>query len=113
MAKKKVNKKENSEDDSKLYAFLAVLLLIIGFIVAMVLWKKDKYVMFYAKQSLVLFIGFVIAIVLKVVPVVGEVLYTICAIGLTVLWIITWVYALMGKEKKTFLIGDLAEKFDF
>ena len=115
MAKKKVNKKEaaSNEDERKLYAFLSAFLLIVGFVLAAVLWKKDKYIMFYAKEGLVLFIGFVITLVFNAIPLIGEVLYTICGIGLIVLWVITWIYALMGKEKNTWIVGDLAEKINF
>ena len=59
----KKRKKEKSNEDvnnSKLFAFLAVLLSIIGFIIALITKRDDKYVMFYAKQSLVLFIACVI-----------------------------------------------------
>ena len=57
---KKVAKVEKKEDDGKLFAFLAVLLSILGFIIALLAKKDNKYVMFYAKQSLVLFIAFII-----------------------------------------------------
>jgi uncharacterized membrane protein len=118
MEKKKANKKAkesrvSKQDDSKIHAFLASFLPLIGFILTLVLWKEDKRVMFYAKEGLVLFIGFILAIVLRVIPLIGEVLYIICAVGITLLWIMTWLYALMEGQKDTWLIGDLAEKLDF
>ncbi len=118
MAKKKVNKKANissskKQENSNIYAFIASFFTIIGFIIAMILWREDKKVMFYAKEGLVIFIGFIVAIILEVLPLIGEILYKICIIGLVILWIITWVYALMGEQKKTWIIGDLAEKLDF
>ncbi|MCX5704306.1 MAG: hypothetical protein NT066_07465, partial [Candidatus Omnitrophica bacterium] len=48
------------DDDSKLFAWLATFFLIIGFIIALVTKKDNKYVMFYAKQSLVIFIAWII-----------------------------------------------------
>lgn len=113
MAKKKLkagSKKRGKKDEEKLYAFLASFFMIIGFIVALILKKQDKYVMFYAKQGLVLFIGFIIAIVLKVLPLIGHVLYIILSIIMVVLWIITWVNALSGHQKKTTIVGDIADK---
>ena len=52
-------------NDKKLHAFLASFFTIIGFIIALILWKDDKYVMFYAKQGLILFIGYVLIVVTK------------------------------------------------
>ena len=56
---------------SKGWAFLAVFLGIIGFVLAIVLKPKDKYIMFYAKQSLVLVIASVILSVVSWVPILG------------------------------------------
>jgi uncharacterized membrane protein len=117
MAKKKVNKRakgspSNKIDDSKIYAFIASFLPLVGFIVALILWKDDKRVMFYAKEGLVLFIGGIIAIVLNALPLIGEYLYKICGIVIVALWVMTWIYALMEGQKRTFIIGDLAEKLE-
>ncbi len=115
MEKKKVVKKsaKSRSDDRKFNAFIASFFMIIGFIVAAILWKKDKYVMFYAKEGLVLFIAFIVTAVLNIVPFIGEVLQVICFVIVLVLWVFTWLYALQGERKKTWVIGDLAEKIDF
>jgi len=72
MAKKQVKKKT---DDKIVYAFLATFLSIIGFVVALVTKKDDEYVMYYAKQSLVVFLFAVIAWVVNQVvlfiPIIG------------------------------------------
>ena len=111
MAKRKRKNKHNhsnvSRDNQKLFAFLASFFTIIGFIVAWILWKNDKYVMHYAKHGLVLFIAQVLVAVLS------QFLFFLSGILwilLVVLWIVTWVNSFSGKMKKTFLIGDLAEK---
>lgn len=110
MEKKKVTKKtaKSRNEDRKFEAFIAAFLTVIGFIIAILLWKKDKYVMFYAKEGLILFIGFIIAAVVGWIPILGQ-LYLLFVF---ILWIITWVYALSGKIKKTWIVGDLAEKID-
>lgn len=118
MAKKKVKKKAESlkreldkKDDKKLFAFLASFLTIVGFIIALVLKREDKYIMFYAKQGLILFVGQVIIGVISKIPIIGWfILGPILLILWIILWIITWINALSGNEKKTWLIGDLAEK---
>jgi len=86
-------------------AFLAVFLGLIGVVIALVTSKDDKYVMYYAKQSLALSIAwFVLAITIigwLALPVVF------------VLMIIAVVNSLSGKEKKLPLLQWLADKFDF
>src|SRR3989344_3433821 len=98
------------EDDSKLFAFLAVLLSIIGFIIALAVKKDNKYVMFYAKQSLVLFIAWVIlwvvSMILALIPIVGILIYWIAYILLVVLWIIGLVYSLSGEMKEIPVVGQ-------
>ncbi len=111
MAKKQVSKKQ---DDTKLFAFLATFLSIVGFIIVLLTKKEDKYVMYYAKQSLVVFIAYVIAGILMMIPFIGWfVLGPIAYLIVTILWIISWVYALSGQEKETPLIGQYAKKFNF
>lgn len=115
MAKKRTRKAKNlqEQDNKKLFAFLAAFFTIMGFIISLILKREDKYVMFYAKQGLVLFIGYVIVAVLHSLPVIGwfilgPVLWVLWAI----LWIITWINALSGQQKNTFIIGELAEKIN-
>jgi uncharacterized membrane protein len=105
-------------DDSKTFAFLATFLSIIGFVIALVTKKDDKYVMYYAKQSLVLFIAYVIIwIALFIIGLVtlgfGFILYPIAWILLTILWIVSWVYALSGEMKPLPVIGKFADNFKF
>ena len=100
MAKKK-------QDEKILYAFIASFFLIIGFIIALIVKKDDKYVMFYAKQGLVICIGWFILMVLT------PILFFISPIAwvlLIILWVITWINSLSGIKKKTIVVGDLAEK---
>lgn len=111
MAKKK-RKNNNShidKDNKKLFAFLASFFTIVGFIVAFILWRKDKYVMHYAKHGLVLFMAQVVLMVLS--PFLFF-LSGILWVLFIILWIVTWVNSFSGKMKKTFLIGDLADKID-
>ena len=112
MGKKKGKNKNNhssklSNEDRKLYAFLASFFTIVGFVVALFLWKNDKYVMHYAKHGLVLFIAQVVVMILS--PFLFF-LSGILWVLLVILWIVTWVNSFSGKVKKTFLIGDLAQK---
>ena len=115
--KKDLKQKSSGGDDSKVFAFLAVFLTIIGFLIAFLAKKNDKYVMFYAKQSLVLFIAMAIvwaaSFVLLFVPIIGWIALCVAYVILIVLWVIGWIYALSGKMKPLPLIGKYASKFDF
>lgn len=107
---------ENEQSDSKIFAFLAVFLSIIGFIIALVAKRKDKYVMFYAKQSLVLFIAsiivWIITMVLAFIPILGWFIGVLLELVILVLWLIGWIYALSGEEKEIPVVGKYATKIN-
>ena len=119
MAKKKVGKEviSNKTEDSKLFAFLATFLSIIGFLIAIFTKRDDKYVMFYAKQCLVVFIASVILSIIGgiffVIPIMGFIIYPACQIITLVLWLLSWIYALSGEMKIVPIVGQFAAKFDF
>ena len=102
-------------DDNKLFAFLAVFLGIIGFLIAILAKKDDKYVMYYAKQSLVLFIAYMLVYLLGLfIPIIGWfVILPIGGLVMLVLWIMGLVYSLSGEMKPVPLVGKFAEKFNF
>lgn len=108
--------KRAGKSDSKLYAFLATFLSIIGFVIAIVAKKNDKYVMYYAKQGLVIFILSLILSAISWSFVYSGFFWTIRSLlnlVILVLWILSWVYALSGKEKEVPVIGSIAKKFNF
>ena len=104
-------------NDSKTFAFIATFLSIIGFVIAIVTQKKDRYVNFYAKQSLVVFIfSAVVGLFGKIfgwVPIIGWIIYGAAMIIVIVLWVLSWVYALSGEMKEVPLIGQYGKSFDF
>ena len=114
MAKKVAN---SSKDDSNLFAFLAVLLSIVGFIIAYAAKKDNKYVMYYAKQSLVLFFAWIIlwvvTFILSYIPVLGMVISWLAYLGLVILWVIGLIYSLSGEMKEIPIVGQYAKKFNF
>jgi len=108
---KKQKEVKGKEDDSKLFAFLAVLLSVLGFIIALLAKREDKYVMFYAKQSLILFIAGIFAKILTVllaITIVGIIAIPFVWIIYIVLWILALVNSLSGKEKEIPWIGHYA-----
>ena len=111
--KKQVNnKKVKLAEDSKLFAFLAVFLCIVGFIIALLAKKDDKYVIYYAKQSLILFISFLIVSMVTWIPVIGWITGPILTILLFILWIIALVYSVSGEMKETPIIGQFARQIN-
>jgi len=111
MAKKKM-KSSNKNDDKIIFAFLAAFLSVIGFIIALIFKKNDKYVMFYAKQSLVVFIFAVIVEITHqifiFIPIIGNIINVVLNIFVIILWLISWIYALSNEEKEVPAIGRYA-----
>lgn len=104
-----MKKKRADKDNKKIYAFISCFFTIIGFILAFILWKDDKYIMYYAEHGLILFVGQILIIVLS------QFLFFISYIlwiFWVVLWIISWMNSFSGQIKKTFLISDLVNKLD-
>lgn len=110
MAKKKVVKK-SANNDYNLEAFVTTFLSIIGFVIALIAWKENKYVMFYAKQSLMIFIVLVIGSIAGVVPVIGWIIGGVVSVVGLVLWIVSWIYALSGEMKEVPFVGKYARDF--
>lgn len=112
MAKKiKKEVEDKGSDDSKLFAFLAILLSVVGFIIALVAKRDNKYVMFYAKQSLILFItGIAVKIltVLLAITIIGIIAIPVVWVIYAVLWIIALVYSISGAEKEIPIVGKYA-----
>jgi uncharacterized membrane protein len=132
MAKKTSNKKEiqksrqssdlkkseptTKSDDKILFAFLAAFLSIIGFLIAIIVKRDDKYVMFYAKQSLVIFVigtlAGILSSALKFIPIIGWIIYAGLAILTFIIWFLSWIYALSGKEKDIPIVSYWTEKIN-
>ena len=111
MQKKKSGRRK---DESKLFAWIATFLSIIGFIIVLLAKRKDKYVMFYAKQSLIVFILSVIAGIISPgivhIPVTGEAIKAALGIIVFLAWLISWIYALSGEKKELPYIGHYGNK---
>ena len=114
---KKEIKEENlkkEQEDKKLFAFLATFLSIIGFVIALIAKRKDKYVMYYAKQSWVIFIiGTIMGILgsmLKWIPIIGTIINFAIGALVFIIWFLSWIYALSGEQKTIPIISYWAEQ---
>lgn len=120
MVKKKrvKSKKErsNKKDDKILFAFLATFLSIIGFVIALIAKRNDVYVMYYAKQSLVIFIIGAIAGILKsvfiLIPIIGIIINVALGIIVFIIWLLSWIYALSGEKKSIPIVSDWTKKIN-
>ena len=104
---------KKSDSDSKIWAFLAYLLGVIGFILIFTLKKKNKFAMFHAKQSLILFIFMALVSITGSIPIIGWLFIIPGYILSIILWVQGIVYALTGKKKALWLIGKFGEKMKF
>ncbi len=104
------------QDDRILFAFLATFLSIIGFIIALIAKPKDKYIMYYAKQSLVIFVIAIISTIIKKIftwiPIIGGIINLALTIIIIGLWVISWLYALSGERKIIPIVSDWAKKIN-
>jgi uncharacterized membrane protein len=73
--------------------------------------------MYYAKHSLIIFIvgcvGAVINTIFSWIPIIGPIITFGIFIVVFLAWILSWIYALSGKEKVIPIITDWAKVFKF
>lgn len=98
--------------ESKLFAFLAYFLGLVGFIIVLLAKKKDAFAMYHAKQSLVLIITAVIVHVSgKYIPIIGWfIIWPIGVIFVAICWIIGIIRAIIGDKKPLPIIGKYGER---
>jgi uncharacterized membrane protein len=109
-------KKSVKKDDKRLFAFLATFLSIVGFVIALIAKRDDEYVMFYAKQSLVVFIIGAIAgavqMMVSFIPIIGGIISFALTVVVVIAWLFTWIYALSDEKRDVPIVGDYAKKIN-
>ncbi|MDR2019028.1 MAG: DUF4870 domain-containing protein [Syntrophobacterales bacterium] len=107
-----------SVDEGKLWCILAYLGILC--FIPLLTQKQNRFIIFHAKQGLVLFITWMIAWILKIfvsfIPYIGpimSVVLSLVVLGCFVIGIIGIVQAIQGKEWKIPILGDFAEKLNF
>ncbi|RLG17173.1 hypothetical protein DRN62_01945 [Nanoarchaeota archaeon] len=98
------------ETSSKLWAFIAYLFGVIGFILVYLVKRRDTFAVYHAKQSLMISVAAIIFTLIMVIPVIGWVIAGLGFILLLVLWLIGVYYALTGKQEPVPIIGKYAEQ---
>jgi len=110
-------KKETKDKENQiLFAFLATFLSIIGFLIALIVKPDDKYVMYYAKQSLVIFIISILAGIIgnifEHLFIIGTIIKSSLNILVVLIWALSWIYALSGKKKQIPIVSDWTKKIN-
>ncbi len=98
------------ETSSKLWAFIAYLFGVIGFILVYLVKRRDTFAVYHAKQSLMISVAAIIFTLIMVIPIIGWVIAGLGFILLLVLWFIGVYYALTGEQKPVPIIGKYAEQ---
>lgn len=115
-----------TSQSSKIAAFLAYLLLVVGWLYIFVFRRKDSYAMFHAKQSVMLVVGVFVVLAtwiifswfITFIPYVGGVaaawtfpVVMIFILYLFVSWLMGMWYALRDKTEPLPLVGQYAARF--
>ncbi|PIN94369.1 hypothetical protein COU53_03930 [Candidatus Pacearchaeota archaeon CG10_big_fil_rev_8_21_14_0_10_30_48] len=106
-AQKQSRKKSEIKSTGK--AFVATFFSIVGFVIALIFWNKDKYTMFYAKQGLAVFVfAIIVGIISELflfIPILGSLISITLQLFVAILWVLSWFYALSGEMTEVPVIG--------
>ncbi len=110
------NKKEAAPNDPEVrdaQFFAAIGYLSFLCFVPLTLKKENKFALFHGKQALVLFILELAAAILKVIPALGDLVFTLSFVVFGILSLVGIVKVLMGEKWEIPVIHEIAEKITF
>ncbi|HOW59704.1 MAG TPA: hypothetical protein PLO78_08290 [Candidatus Omnitrophota bacterium] len=81
--------------------------------VPLILKKKNKFAMFHGKQALVLFILELAASIMKAIPALGDLVFTLSFVVFGILSLVGIVKVLMGEKWEIPVIHEIANKISF
>ena len=102
----KIDEKEIQE--GMIYAVISYMIILC--IVTLVLKKENKFALFHGKQGLVILICWVAAAILRMIPLIGNLIWLLALITLGILSLVGIIQALMGNFWKVPVISEIAEK---
>ncbi len=108
---KLVAPKDPEVQDAQFFAAIGYLSFLC--IVPLALKKDNKFALFHGKQALVLFILELAASILKVVPWMGDLVFTLSFVVFGILSLIGIVKVLMGEKWEIPVIHEIAERITF
>lgn len=115
---KNFNISSSDIENGKAMAGVAYLFEPIGFLIALLTSKENKYVMYHAQQAAIIMIFWVVGNIFwvaTVIPIIGwliDILIIIADIVLLVFWIMGIINGFTGKVQPVPLIGELAYKLN-
>lgn len=81
--------------------------------VPLALKRNNKFALFHGKQALVLFILELAAAILKVVPALGDLVFTLAFVIFGIVSLIGIVKVLMGERWEIPMVSEIAERITF
>jgi len=103
--------KDPEVQDAKFFAAVGYLSFLC--FVPLALKKNNKFALFHGKQALVLFILELAAAILKVVPWMGDLVFTLAFVVFGILSLIGIVKVLMGEMWQIPVVHEIAERITF
>ena len=100
--------KDLEVQDAKFFAAVGYLSFLC--FVPLALKKENKFALFHGKQALVLFILELAAAILKVVPALGDLVFTLAFVVFGILSLIGIVKVLMGEKWEIPVVHEIAER---
>jgi uncharacterized membrane protein len=95
-------------EEAKFFAAIGYLSILC--FVPLLLKKENKFAQFHGKQALVLFILEIAAGILKVVPAIGDLVFTVAFVVFGILSLIGLVKVLMGEKWEMPVIYDISNR---
>lgn len=95
-------------EEGKFFALVGYIFILC--FVPLLLKKDNKFALFHGKQALVLFIFEIAAGILKAIPALGDLVFTVAFVTCGVLSLVGIVQVLMNKYWEMPVIGDIAKK---
>ena len=103
--------RDSEVQDAKFFAAVGYLMFLC--FVPLVLKKKNDFAQFHGKQALVLFIMEMAAAILKVVPALGDLVFTVAFVLFGILSLIGIVKVLMGERWEMPVIYEISNRISF
>lgn len=107
----KVAPKDPEIQDAQFFAAIGYLSFLC--FVPLALKRENKFALFHGKQALVLFILELAAAILKVVPALGDLVFTLAFVVFGILSLIGIVKVLMGERWEIPVIHEIADRITF
>ncbi len=102
--------KDSEIQDAKFFAAVGYINILC--LVPLLLKKPNRFAQFHGKQGLVLFILEIAASILKIIPVLGDLVFTVAFVVLGILSLVGIVKVLMEEYWEMPLIFDIADRIN-